>query len=325
MGESLNKYKTLHKIAKAHHGVITSQELKNNNISAKQIRTLRNNGILTTVYKGLYVLSISNDTWLRRATLEQKRFKHGLLSHESVLHLYKLIDFQYDKNRYLRDAKYTRNLIHCINPCKYLRDNEHYHHKSTRYLDKDRINTHNGIQHVSLARAIIDCSSQLSDTEISYCTEKAIRMGLTSVVDIETALSKLSSAPGRNILRINKLLELIDIRKDKCELESYFEQLVEDAIKPLSKFELVRQHNIEIAGTKMRIDHAILELKIAIESDGYDRHGIRSAYDKDKLRSALLQSQGWHLLNLTTKMPYALIKKLFLDIQNQALLAQGYQ
>ena len=70
----------------------------------------------------------------------------------------------------------------------------------------------------------------------------------------------------------------------------------------------------------MRLDFAIVELKIAIEADGYDHHGTRAGFDKDKFRYALLQSNGWLVLSITTTMSKSTVRKLFLAMQSQGML-----
>jgi very-short-patch-repair endonuclease len=119
--------------------------------------------------------------------------------------------------------------------------------------------------------------------------------------------------------RIRKIISDTVNINSKHDIGSYFEKYVEDILSPISVFKLRRQYEICASDIKMRVDFAILELKIIIEADGFDHHGGRSAYDKDKLRYALLQSQGWLVLNLTTNMSVQILQKLFSDMQNLRL------
>jgi very-short-patch-repair endonuclease len=65
----------------------------------------------------------------------------------------------------------------------------------------------------------------------------------------------------------------------------------------------------------MRVDFVILELQIILEADSYEFHSHRYAFDKDKMRSAILSSNGWLVLKITMSMNRSLIKKMFLDMQ----------
>lgn len=310
---------TFNKIAKytsQQNGVISRTDLVSLGVSKKSIETMVKKGILLRAGHGIYTAFGSKDSWLRRATILTMRYKLCLLSHESVLHLYKIFDYKFDRQKRLRNRTCTRNLIHTINKSKLKRDNEQFTHRTTKFLDTDLGNYHNGIAHVSLERAIIDCSHQLNDHELSYAIEKSLRMKLTTIDRIRHAIDFLGVAPGRDISRILKILNHMHTDVAKVELGSFFEKTVENVIEPISKYKLLRQYEIYSSKIKMRVDFAILELKIVIEADSYDFHGGRLAFDKDKLRYAYLQSQGWLVLSITTNMTAKSIRKLFLDMQD---------
>lgn len=310
-------YSRIDKIAKIQNGVITKSELLNLGMSISNIESLRKNIFLRNVAKGIYVICGSKDTWLQRATIQTKRFEDSYLSHESVLHLYKIFDYKFDQQRFSRinNNMYTRHLIHILTSHKYFRDNNTYVHKTKCILDKDLNNFYHGIKHVSLERAIIDSSVQLNDHELSYAIEKSIRMRISTLNHFSEAIFTLGEAPGRETSRILKILDRMTEINLKPSIESYFETMIENIISPISKYKLRRQYKLNTPGKNIRVDFAILELRIIIEADGYDHHGGRLAYDKDKMRYAYLQSQGWIVLGLTTNMTKQTIRKLFLDMQ----------
>ena len=310
----------IHNIARHNNGVVTKFELEHAGISKKSIETLIMKKAILRVGKGIYVVPGQNSTWLQRASIQTKRYAHSLLSHESVLHLYGILDPEYDIQKYRRPPQYSRHLIHIINPHSSYKNSEVNFHKTSTLLETDYDNSHLGIAHVSLERAIIDCSGQLNSNELSYAIEKSLRMKLTSLGRIVYALDTLCTAKGRSIKQIVEIVNRIDPLLSSAAVESYFETIIENTIRPLTKYELVRQYKPQIPGANMRLDFAIVELKIAIEADGYDHHGTRAGFDKDKFRYALLQSHGWLVLNLTTTMSTSTVPKLFLDMQSQRML-----
>ena len=50
-----------------------------------------------------------------------------------------------------------------------------------------------------------------------------------------------------------------------------------------------------------RIVFAFPEQSLAIECDGYEHHGVREAFDDDRLRMARLVALGWRVMPLTWK------------------------
>lgn len=311
----MSTYDLINNLAIKQNGVITKFELLNLGVSRKSIETMRKNRILRDVGKAIYVVCGSKDTWLQHATILTKRFDSGFLSHESVLHLYEIFDVKFDLQKSKNRSGSTRHLIHIVNRHKYLRNEMTFVHKSTQLLERDLLNIHRGIAHVSMERAIIDCSHQLSDIELSYAIEKSLRMKLTTLKHLYSGIETLGIAPGRDISRILAIIDRMSNTALKPSIESYFETRVESILLPISKFEIKRQYKIATPQLNMRVDFAIPELKIIIEADGYDHHGGRVAYDKDKMRYAILQSHGWLVLNVTTNMSNATIRGLFLDMQ----------
>lgn len=316
----MQTFNLIDNIARCNNGVITKCELEKVGISKKSIETLISKKAILKVGKGIYVVPGQRSTWLQRASIQTKLYANSLLSHESVLHLYDILDPEYDLRKYHRPPQYSRHLIHIINPHSSYKNSEVNFHKTSKLLETDFGNSHLGIKHVSLEHAIIDCSSQLNSNELSYVIEKSLRMRLTSLGRIANALETLGPAKGRNIKRIVEIIDRISPLLSSAAIESYFETIVENTIRPLSKYELVRQYKPQIHGSNMRLDFAIVELKIAIEADGYDHHGTRAGFDKDKFRYALLQSNGWLVLSITTTMSKSTVRKLFLAMQSQGML-----
>jgi very-short-patch-repair endonuclease len=77
----------------------------------------------------------------------------------------------------------------------------------------------------------------------------------------------------------------------------------------------VRQHRIELAGRRLRLDLAYPELKIAMEGDGFGIHTERGAFEDDRSRQNLLVLHGWLVLRSTWRMlihtPWQVAKDVF--------------
>ena len=63
----------------------------------------------------------------------------------------------------------------------------------------------------------------------------------------------------------------------------------------------VQQHRVRIGGRTFRVDLAYVGIKLAIELDGWEFHGSRSAFDDDRARANALVAAGWTVLRFTSR------------------------
>ena len=82
-----------------------------------------------------------------------------------------------------------------------------------------------------------------------------------------------------------------------------FEARVIAALAERGLPELVRQHPVTRPdGRDAFIDLADPRSKTAIELDGWETHGVRSAFEADRIRGNELVLLGWELLRFTWMM-----------------------
>ena len=313
----MNNFTRISALARLQHGIISRQQLLKSDVSKNEIIGLVKNKFLIQIRGGIYRVSTSPNTWYQSALIAiNLGGKGSLLSHESVLKLYGILNFDKDSN-YLRNRpNYTRRLIHVLSNHKEFRDKRIYIHKSRIVLLNDMSNVYKQIPHVSLERAIIDCSQQLTDTELSYAVERVLQIKLATPISFEETLDALPSGPGREKKRISKLVNEISKVNSVKHVESILEKRIERIIRRCVKYQLEKQYEVDIQSNKFRLDFAVPQLKIAIEVDGYQYHAHRSAFDADRNRSSLLTIAGWKVIHITSKMSDDQIIKLFLGVQN---------
>ncbi len=85
----------------------------------------------------------------------------------------------------------------------------------------------------------------------------------------------------------------------------------------------VRQYEICVGRHRYRPDRAIVELRIAVDWNGYTPHGERSAWDHDSVRRAELTAAGWQPLDFTAKASPAFICRIVGDVVTQRRRALG--
>lgn len=67
----------------------------------------------------------------------------------------------------------------------------------------------------------------------------------------------------------------------------------------------VAQLPVLVGDRRYRLDLAFPDLRIAIELDGWEAHGSRRAFDRDRARGNDLELAGWTLLRFTSSSTQA--------------------
>jgi very-short-patch-repair endonuclease len=103
---------------------------------------------------------------------------------------------------------------------------------------------------------------------------------------VPTNLPKLLTAPEINYLFNDSPLETL-----------LWNRLMEQGIPS------ERQYEVVVGPTRFKLDFAVFctDRNIGLECDGDTQHMRRSAVERDKRRSNLLQSMGWSMLHFTTQ------------------------
>lgn len=176
-----------------------------------------------------------------------------------------------------------------------LRSNSVVVHRGTR-LDRADRTMLGPIAITTPTRTLIDVAGRLEDHRLLALTEDLIRRKLVSADRLLARLGALrtSGRPGAG-----RLEALLDARGDGRPLESALETLAWPIIcrsgVPLPK----RQHWVALPGGRYRLDFAWPELELGIECEGFEHHGGRTAWGKDRERFAEFVSVDWRILPLT--------------------------
>lgn len=103
---------------------------------------------------------------------------------------------------------------------------------------------------------------------------------------VPTTVNKLMTAPEINFLFNDSPLE-----------DLLWRELMEAGIPS------ERQYEVVVGPTRFKLDFAVFctDRNIGLECDGDAQHMRRSAVERDKRRSNLLQSLGWSMLHFTTQ------------------------
>jgi very-short-patch-repair endonuclease len=182
-------------------------------------------------------------------------------------------------------------------------------HRSTVMPDIDKKFV-DGIACTSATRTLLDCACTLDDEGFEAAFESARRMGLTTVTLMQRRAAALCGRgrPGSN--RAKRILAISEGRALESRLEVKAARLLRESRLPIA----VRQ--FALGG--YRLDFAWSWVRVAAECDGFERHGSRLAWKRDRRRVAAIEAMGWRVVHLTwddvTKRPGETIERIALAL-----------
>jgi very-short-patch-repair endonuclease len=138
----------------------------------------------------------------------------------------------------------------------------------------------------SAARTLLDCANSVDDETLEAAFESARRMGLVTPLTLERSIER---RPGAAALR--RVLAAAEHRAGESRLEVKVARLLRSSRLPTS----VAQHPV----VPYRLDRAWPEHRVAVEADGFQHHGRRLAWKRDRKRVAAIEAMGWRLVHVT--------------------------
>jgi hypothetical protein len=173
-------------------------------------------------------------------------------------------------------------------------------HRSVLLPDVDR-DIVRGIPVTSLARTLVDASSGQDPEVVGRWIDQALRDHGLDIVEIECCLARLAGPGRRDVRAIRAALEQRPTGYDpgESDLEARVIRLLADAGLPPP----VLQHPVRRSdGRVARIDISFPWAMVALEPEGFRFHRDRTAFDRDRIRSAELTLLGWDVYRLTSAM-----------------------
>ena len=158
-------------------------------------------------------------------------------------------------------------------------------------LDRVDHATVDGIPCTSATRTVIDLAQLLSDEALETAFESARRMGLTTTRALEQRAAVLCGRGWPGTRRLRRLLANVESNPVESRLEVKTARLLRArGLRPPAN---------QFAVGPYRLDFAWPLLLLAIECDGFEHHGRRLVWKRDRRRIAALESQGWRIVHVT--------------------------
>ena len=162
-----------------------------------------------------------------------------------------------------------------------------------------------GIPVTSVERTLFDVASEVGPVEIGKMIDVALRRKLTTSGRLQASYAAKSGKGRPGTASMRKALADRDLAYDpgangwELRMDRMWEQLG----MPTAQ----RQYRIQCGNRTYRPDRAIVDLKIAVDWNGYEYHGSRSTFDYDSDRRARMSAAGWYPLDFTSRSTPELI------------------
>jgi len=172
----------------------------------------------------------------------------------------------------------------------------------TPSLDPEDICSLDGLPLTSPARTLFDCASRLTTRDLAAAVEQAQVKRLVTQHSLRATLDRAPRRPGAPALRAL----LAEPAFTRSEAERRLVALLRAAKLPPPAF----NHAIE----GFEVDAVWRVERVVLESDSYEFHATRAAFERDRRRDALLTRAGYLVLRTTwlelTAQPYALVARI---------------
>jgi very-short-patch-repair endonuclease len=173
----------------------------------------------------------------------------------------------------------------------------------------------------TVERTLMDLASSLDAVELGALCDAAQRRGILHYNRLVTVVRGHAGAGRRRLAPIHEVLA--DRVPGYDPAANDWERDMDRSWDRMGLPAAVKQHRIRIGHRIFIIDRAIVDLKIAVEWNGFEHHGSRTAFDRDSDRRALLAAAGWFPLDFTSRSNPDLICRSVLAVVQQRLKATG--
>jgi len=267
-------------IAEQQFGVFSRAQAAEAGMSEESMSRRAMNGQWEAVFPSVYRLPGSPRTGRQRALAAVLwTGPHSAISHLTAVRLLRL------------DARPHRELHLTVPHGLGVRhDDVAIHH--SRSLPRADLVAVDGIRCTSATRTIIDCAGLLGDEALEAAFEQARRMGLTSPAALAKRANELCGRGRPGSARIKRLLA---VQTGPRALESRLEVRL---ARLLRKSRLARPERQYPVG-RYRLDFAWPARRVACECDGFEHHGSRLAWKRDRGRLAVIEAAGWRIVHVT--------------------------
>ena len=169
-------------------------------------------------------------------------------------------------------------------------------HTTDRLGDADR-DVIGGLPVTSVGRTLFDVSAVVGPRALARLVDGAVRRGSVTLETLWDVHDALTGRGRRRAVTFRTVLEAWTdgVRPGDSPKEVDVARLLVRAGLPRPE----QQHLVTIGGTVHELDLAWPDLRLNVEYDGWESHGGREAFERDRQRDAELTAAGWTVLRFT--------------------------
>ncbi len=152
-----------------------------------------------------------------------------------------------------------------------------------------------GIPVTSAPRTVLDIASMSSERQLVKALNELEVRGVTDELSIPDLLKRYPRRRGSAKLRSIFGDEAAARGVTREELEERFATILGGTDLPRPRFNA----DVSVRGRFFEADCLWMKERVIVELDGRAVHGTRRAFEKDRERDRLLQSDGWRVIRIT--------------------------
>jgi hypothetical protein len=164
-------------------------------------------------------------------------------------------------------------------------------------LPADERDEHEGIPVTTPARTLLDLAAVLDEHQLARACERAEALRLGSPTSLQDLVDRYPRRPGtpaiRRLLDAGRIAETDTRSRIERRLLSLLD--AENLPRPLVNAPL------ELPGLSIKPDFAWREHRLIVETDGFETHGTRDAFERDRARDRALQLAGYKVIRVTRR------------------------
>jgi Protein of unknown function (DUF559)/AbiEi antitoxin C-terminal domain len=161
-------------------------------------------------------------------------------------------------------------------------------------LPEDERDEHEGIPVTTPARTLLDLAAVLDKHQLARAAERAEALRLGSRTTLQELLDRYPRRPGTPTLR-----RLID--QQRIVAATTANGLERDFLTFLDANQLPRPLVNESVDPQTTPDFRWTDQRLIVELDGFETHGTRAAFERDRARDRRLMAQGWRVARVTKR------------------------
>jgi very-short-patch-repair endonuclease len=267
-------------------GLVTRRQLVALGCSRRQIELLVRSGFLVPVRRSVYRLCGATPSWRMSAMAAVLAAGPGaVLSHRSAGVLWGLLEQCKWSGPLEIAAPQWSDLQGVVSHRGAITPGE----KTSRF----------GIPVTTAERTLLDLANSVTADELGRLCDEALRRRVLTMSKLRAVLES-HGGPGRR--KLKPILAVLSDRIPGYDPGANDWELKMDRMwDQMGLPEAERQYRIRIGRRSYRLDRAIVDLKIAVEWNGFDPHGRRGNVDRDSDRRAALAAGGWYPLDFTSR------------------------